>query len=60
MLLIVELLLAYIDQHLSSVSTLLKTIAGHTHGLYLDKSSEFNYQGNSTYSNTLYYYPLTQ
>ncbi|KAM0407508.1 hypothetical protein ACHAPD_012178 [Fusarium lateritium] len=29
----------------SGVSTLLKTIAGHTHGLHLDKSSEFNYQG---------------
>ncbi|KAF4334094.1 ABC transporter CDR4 [Fusarium beomiforme] len=27
------------------VSTLLKTIAGHTHGLHLDESSEFNYQG---------------
>ncbi|KAJ4061402.1 Multidrug resistance protein [Fusarium oxysporum] len=29
----------------SGVSTLLKTIAGHTHGLHLDDSSEFNYQG---------------
>ncbi|KAF9766424.1 hypothetical protein IL306_001186 [Fusarium sp. DS 682] len=29
----------------SGVSTLLKTIAGHTHGLHLDESSEFNYQG---------------
>ncbi|KAF4451298.1 putative ABC1 transport protein [Fusarium austroafricanum] len=29
----------------SGVSTLLKTIAGHTHGLHLDQSSEFNYQG---------------
>ncbi|KAG5762970.1 hypothetical protein H9Q72_008935 [Fusarium xylarioides] len=29
----------------SGVSTLLKTIAGHTHGLHLDNSSEFNYQG---------------
>uniref|UniRef100_A0A0D2Y6S9 ABC transporter domain-containing protein n=1 Tax=Fusarium oxysporum (strain Fo5176) TaxID=660025 RepID=A0A0D2Y6S9_FUSOF len=28
----------------SGVSTLLKTIAGHTHGLHLDDSSEFNYQ----------------
>ncbi|KAM5368274.1 hypothetical protein ACJZ2D_009640 [Fusarium nematophilum] len=31
----------------SGVSTLLKTIAGHTHGLHLDDSSEFNYQGIS-------------
>ncbi|KAF5635813.1 ABC transporter CDR4 [Fusarium sp. NRRL 52700] len=29
----------------SGVSTLLKTIAGHTHGLHLDDASEFNYQG---------------
>ncbi|KAM0471305.1 hypothetical protein ACHAP7_009078 [Fusarium lateritium] len=29
----------------SGVSTLLKTITGHTHGLHLDDSSEFNYQG---------------
>ncbi|CAM1504844.1 Fc.00g024350.m01.CDS01 [Cosmosporella sp. VM-42] len=29
----------------SGVSTLLKTIAGHTHGYHLDPSSEFNYQG---------------
>ncbi|KAJ4116121.1 Multidrug resistance protein [Fusarium equiseti] len=29
----------------SGVSTLLKTISGHTHGLHLDTSSEFNYQG---------------
>ncbi|KAH7147453.1 ABC-2 type transporter-domain-containing protein [Fusarium sp. MPI-SDFR-AT-0072] len=29
----------------SGVSTLLKTIAGHTYGLHLDDSSEFNYQG---------------
>ncbi|KAF5656559.1 putative ABC1 transport [Fusarium heterosporum] len=29
----------------SGVSTLLKTIAGHTHGLHLDQASEFNYQG---------------
>ncbi|KAH7165897.1 ABC-2 type transporter-domain-containing protein [Dactylonectria macrodidyma] len=29
----------------SGVSTLLKTISGHTHGLHLDESSDFNYQG---------------
>ncbi|KPM43984.1 ABC transporter CDR4 [Neonectria ditissima] len=29
----------------SGVSTLLKSISGHTHGLNLDTSSEFNYQG---------------
>ncbi|KAI2466733.1 ABC-2 type transporter-domain-containing protein [Annulohypoxylon bovei var. microspora] len=29
----------------SGVSTLLKTIAGHTHGLYLDQQSQINYQG---------------
>ncbi|KAI1102526.1 ABC-2 type transporter-domain-containing protein [Jackrogersella minutella] len=29
----------------SGVSTLLKTIAGHTHGLYLDQQSHVNYQG---------------
>ncbi|WAO94325.1 Hypothetical protein NCS54_01190400 [Fusarium falciforme] len=29
----------------SGVSTLLKTIAGHTHGLHMEDSSEFNYQG---------------
>ncbi|KAI1093930.1 ABC-2 type transporter-domain-containing protein [Rostrohypoxylon terebratum] len=29
----------------SGVSTLLKTIAGHTHGLYLDQQSHINYQG---------------
>lgn len=31
--------------HDSGVSTLLKTIAGHTHGLYLDEQSHINYQG---------------
>lgn len=29
----------------SGVSTLLKTIAGHVHGLYLDEQSHINYQG---------------
>ncbi|KAM0433852.1 hypothetical protein ACHAPT_003795 [Fusarium lateritium] len=29
----------------SGVSTLLKTIAGHTHGLHMEDTSEFNYQG---------------
>ncbi|KAF7532185.1 hypothetical protein G7054_g8168 [Neopestalotiopsis clavispora] len=29
----------------SGVSTLLKTISGQVHGLYLDEQSEFNYQG---------------
>ncbi|KAI1390698.1 ABC-2 type transporter-domain-containing protein [Hypoxylon trugodes] len=29
----------------SGVSTLLKTIAGHVHGLYLDQESHINYQG---------------
>ncbi|KAL7626532.1 Multidrug resistance protein [Parahypoxylon ruwenzoriense] len=29
----------------SGVSTLLKTIAGHVHGLYLDQQSQINYQG---------------
>lgn len=29
----------------SGCSTLLKTIAGETHGIYIDKGSEINYQG---------------
>ncbi len=29
----------------SGCSTLLKTIAGETHGIYIDKESEINYQG---------------
>ncbi|KAJ3523927.1 hypothetical protein NM208_g12262 [Fusarium decemcellulare] len=31
----------------SGVSTLLKTIAGHTYGLHPDSASEFNYQGKN-------------
>lgn len=33
------------DASRSGVSTLLKTIAGQTRGLYLDEGSQFNYQG---------------
>jgi ATP-binding cassette subfamily G (WHITE) protein 2 (PDR) len=29
----------------SGCSTLLKTIAGETHGIYLDKDSHMNYRG---------------
>lgn len=31
----------------SGCSTLLKTIAGETHGIYVDPTSEINYQGIS-------------
>lgn len=32
----------------SGCTTFLKTIAGYTHGLYVDKSSEINYHGKNT------------
>ena len=31
----------------SGCTTFLKTLAGHTHGLYVDKSSRINYQGET-------------
>ena len=31
----------------SRCTTLLKTLAGHTHGLYVDKESKFNYKGKA-------------
>ena len=34
----------------SGCTTFLKTLAGHTHGLYIDKSSWINYQGKSSMS----------
>lgn len=38
-------LLELISKRLSGVSTLLKTIAGKTHGLSVSNQANFNYQG---------------
>ena len=36
----------------SGCTTLLRTLAGHTHGLYVDKDSKFNYQGKAFKNST--------